>query len=271
MRSTRLRPQGWPRAALLGLLLACGAIAQAADCVKASESCVEGPATRNIGGYPVYRDCWRYTDQYSCVSANTTDDCQPLRDQGCSQVGSTCVDTNTQGACMVYEQTWQCRVGGGATSMVTNCGSQQFCLDGHCFDTSHAPDPDFARALTGLEVQREAGKYIDPNSLVVFQGYDNRCRKKLFGLVNCCKGGGTSGSLFTDFSLISGAGSQAAGACFSCCWLTHWQPTNTVLPEMEPPFQCGAAAHAHTHAHPRTHAPNTSHHMCNVCIEATTK
>ncbi|PIX96060.1 MAG: conjugal transfer protein TraN [Hydrogenophilales bacterium CG_4_10_14_3_um_filter_63_21] len=212
MRSTRLRPQGWPRAALLGLLLACGAVAQAADCVKASETCVEGPATRNIGGYPVYRDCWRYTDQYSCVSANTTDDCQPLRDQGCSQVGSTCVDTNAQGACMVFEQTWQCRVGGGATSTVTNCGSQQFCLDGHCFDTSHAPDPDFARSLTGLEVQREAGKYIDPNSLVVFLGYDNRCRKKLFGLVNCCKGGGTSGSLFTDFSIISGAGSQAAGA-----------------------------------------------------------
>jgi len=32
------------------------------------------------------------------------------------------------------------------------------------------------------------------NTLVVFQGYDNRCRKKLFGLVNCCKRGGSDGS-----------------------------------------------------------------------------
>ena len=167
--------------------------AHAADCVKNTEVCVEGPATRDISGFPVYRDCWRTTSEYSCLSQNSTDDCQPLRDRGCSQVGSSCVETNPQGACMVFEQTWQCRVAFGTTSTVTNCGSQQFCIDGQCFDTSHAPDPDFARAVTGLEVQREAGRYLDPNTLEIFKGYDNRCRKKLFGLVNCCKGGGTSG------------------------------------------------------------------------------
>ena len=186
--------------------------AHAADCVKNTEVCVEGPATRDISGFPVYRDCWRTTSEYSCLSQNSTDDCQPLRDRGCSQVGSSCVETNPQGACMVFEQTWQCRVGSGTTSTVTNCGSQQFCIDGQCFDTSHAPDPDFARAVTGLEVQREAGRYLDPNTLEIFKGYDNRCRKKLFGLVNCCKGGGTSGSLFSTMSLISGAGGQAIGA-----------------------------------------------------------
>jgi conjugal transfer mating pair stabilization protein TraN len=193
-------------------MLAGTTLCQAADCVKNSEICVDGPATRDIGGYPVYRDCWRKTSQYSCLSQQTTDDCQPLRDRGCSQVGSTCVDTNAQGACMVYEQSWQCRVATGATSTVTNCGGQQFCIDGQCFDTSHAPDADFARAITGLEVQREAGKYIDANNLVVFNGVDNRCDKKLFGLVNCCKGGGSSGSLFSNMSLIAGAGGQLIGA-----------------------------------------------------------
>ena len=113
---------------------------------------------------------------------------------------------------MVYEQTWQCRVGTGTTSSITNCGSQQFCIDGRCFDTAHPPDADFARAVAGLEMQREAGQYIDPANMVVFQGYDNRCRKKLFGLVNCCKGGGSSGSLFSNMSLVLGAGSQAVGA-----------------------------------------------------------
>ena len=216
MQPTRSTLRRWlsalALAAAFGVICAAASPAHAADCVKNSEICVEGPATRNIGGYPVYRDCWRTSSQFSCISQNTTDDCQPLRDRGCSQVGSSCVETNPQGACMVYEQTWQCRIASGTTSTVTNCGGQQFCIDGRCFDTSHAPDADFARAIAGLEVQREAGKYLDPNTLVVFQGYDNRCRKKLFGLVNCCKRGGSDGSLFSTMSLIAGAGGQAIGA-----------------------------------------------------------
>ena len=115
------------------------------------------------------RDCWRYRASYTCVSQNSTDDCQPLRDRGCSQVDSRCMDTNPQGACMLYEQTWQCRVATGTTSTVTNCGGQQFCLDGRCFDTGYAPDADFARAVAGLEAQREAGRYLDPNTLEVFR------------------------------------------------------------------------------------------------------
>ena len=183
-----------------------------ADCVKDAEVCVEGPATRMISGHPVYRDCWRTTSSYSCLSARSNDDCQPLRDRGCSQVGSTCVETTPQGLCTVFEQAWQCKTASGTRSTVTNCGDRRFCLDGNCFDTSHAPDPDFARAVAGLEIQREAGRYIDPDTLEVFKGYDNRCRKKLFGLVNCCKGGGSSGSLFSTMSLISGAGGQVIGA-----------------------------------------------------------
>ena len=202
----------WIAGSALALCLLASAPATAADCYQTAETCVEGPETRTIGGYPVQRDCWRYRASYTCVSQNSTDDCQPLRDRGCSQVDSRCMDTNPQGACMLYEQTWQCRVATGTTSAVTNCGGQQFCLDGRCFDTGYAPDADFARAVAGLEAQREAGRYLDPNTLEVFKGYDNRCRKKLLGLVNCCKGGGTNGSLFSAFSLITGAGGQAIGA-----------------------------------------------------------
>jgi conjugal transfer mating pair stabilization protein TraN len=136
---------------LLGCLLALGVLASepasAADCYQTAETCVEGPETRDIGGYPVQRDCWRYRASYTCVSQNSTDDCQPLRDRGCSQVNSRCMDTNPQGACMLYEQTWQCRVATGTTSTVTNCGGQQFCLDGRCFDTGYAPDAPFRQNL----------------------------------------------------------------------------------------------------------------------------
>lgn len=206
------RRTAWIAGGALALCLLASAPAKAADCYQTAETCVEGAETRDIGGYPVQRDCWRYRASYTCVSQNSTDDCQPLRDRGCSQVDSRCMETNPQGACMLYEQTWQCRVATGTTSTVTNCGGQQFCLDGRCFDTGHSPDADFARAVAGLEAQREAGQYLDPNTLEVFKGFDNRCRKKLFGLVNCCKGGGTDGSLFTTLGLITGAGGPAIGA-----------------------------------------------------------
>jgi conjugal transfer mating pair stabilization protein TraN len=85
-------------------------------------------------------------------------------------------------------------------------------MSGNCFDASHPPDTDFAKAVAVMEAQREAGKYFDPNSLQVFKGFDNRCRKKLFGLVNCCSGGGADGSLFSNLNLILGAGGQALGA-----------------------------------------------------------
>lgn len=186
--------------------------AGAADCEKLAEACVEGPETRTIGGYPVQRECWRYRAQFSCLAQAMTDDCQPLRDRGCSQVGSSCIDKNPAGACTLFEQTWQCRLSSGSTSSITDCGNQQFCLDGHCFDTGYPPDTDFAKAVTALEVQREAGKYLDPNTLLVFQAADNRCRKKLSGLVNCCKGAGSSGGLFSNLNLILGAGGQAWGA-----------------------------------------------------------
>lgn len=234
-------------ALLLTMLAVAVPSVRAADCQKAAESCVEGPETRNIGGYPLYRECWRYRSQYSCVSQAMTDDCQPLRNRGCSQVGSSCVDTNPQGACMLYEQTWQCRVSSGSTSTITNCGGQQFCLDGKCFDTGNAPDADFARMVTAMEVQREAGKYVDPNTLVVFQGYDNRCRKKLFGLVNCCKGAGSSSSLFSNLNLILGAGGQvmgAVGSSYTYDALFVSDAPNMVLAGFEALFGAGGGSSA---------------------------
>lgn len=194
------------------LLSTTAGLAAAADCQKITESCADGPAIKQIGGYPVYRDCWRYEASFSCVSQATVDDCQPLRERGCSQTGSTCIDTRSSGLCQLYEQTYQCKVAGGTTATVANCGSQQFCMEGNCFSTGYQADADFAKSVAMLEAQREAGKYVDPDSLQVFNGYDNRCRKKLFGLVNCCSGGGTSTSLFTNLNLILGAGGQVLGA-----------------------------------------------------------
>jgi conjugal transfer mating pair stabilization protein TraN len=209
------RPLAALAIAMAATLVGITSAAHAADCQKLSDLCVEGPQTRTISGHPVYRDCWRTRAQYSCVSQNSVDDCQPLRDRGCSQVGSRCVETGDNGTCLLHEQAFQCRVADGATSTITHCGTQRFCLDGRCFDTGHPPDADFARAVAGLEAQREAGQYLDPTTLTVFRGHDTRCRKKLFGLVNCCEGAGSDTSLFSNMSLVRGAGGQALGAAGS--------------------------------------------------------
>ena len=202
-------------AQLLALVLsAIAAVAHAGDgtCTRVSEICVDGPATRLVGGQNVFRDCWKYEARFDCASEGPVNDCQPLIDRGCFQVGSQCLTTLANGSCSVYEQSYSCKVADGQTSTVTNCGNQAFCLSGNCFDTSYPPDVDFAKAVAMLEAQREAGKYLDPNTLEVFKGFDNRCRKKLFGLVNCCNKGGSDGSLFSNLNLILGAGGQALGA-----------------------------------------------------------
>ena len=71
----------WIAGSALALCLLASAPATAADCYQTAETCVEGPETRTIGGYPVQRDCWRYRASYTCVSQNSTDDCQPLRER----------------------------------------------------------------------------------------------------------------------------------------------------------------------------------------------
>lgn len=192
-------------------------LARAGDgsCMRASESCVQGAATRIISRQPVYRECWQYEARFDCASSAPVNDCRPLSDQGCFQIGSKCVETLTSGECALFEQTYSCKQASGVTQTINNCGAQSFCVSGNCFDTAHPPDADFAKAVAVLEAQREAGHYLDPASLEVFKGYDNRCRKKLFGLVNCCKGGGSDSSLFSNLNLILGAGGQALGAAGS--------------------------------------------------------
>ncbi|RZI57619.1 MAG: hypothetical protein EOP37_19610 [Rubrivivax sp.] len=65
-----------------------------------------------------------------------------------------------------------------------SCPANVFCLDGNCFDTNHAGDADFARAMSLMEAAREAGVYLDAATLQVFQGEASRCRDRL--LKNCC-------------------------------------------------------------------------------------
>lgn len=189
--------------------------ALAGDCEKVADVCVEGPATRTIGGHAVTRDCWKFEAQYRCVASSFVDDCQPLRDQGCSPLDTVCTDRSDTGQCLLQQQTWRCRIGGGTSSTVTDCGARRFCLEGHCFDTGFTPDRDFAKAVTGLEAQREAGRTFDANTRAVFTGSRDQCRKKLGGLLNCCRPSSVDGSFLSDLAARTASASPTGASRYT--------------------------------------------------------
>lgn len=173
---------------LLFPLLSSPVLAGDGTCTKNSRVCIEGPETRMISGYPVTRDCWKYESKYDCISQNYVDDCAPLAAQGCAQIGSSCVEyvDGDPAKCSLYEQTYQCKVADGESKTITDCGGQTYCVDGTCFDAGYTPDGDFALAITGMEALRQAGNYMDPDTLTLFNGKNSKCRVTL-GIFSCCK------------------------------------------------------------------------------------
>ena len=181
--------------------------ATAAECERISEVCVEGPSTKMISGWPVTRACWKYEAQYNCLSATVdTAECDALANRGCGFLSSTCITTADTG-CSLYEVKYQCVKTPGSTSSQATCGGQTFCLDGSCFDSGYAPDADFGKVVAGMEAMREAGTYIDPNTLTLLNGVPDSCEVKYWGLANCCKaeGGGAPNNSVAFAAVKSGA------------------------------------------------------------------
>lgn len=153
--------------------------------ITGAARCAEGPATKEIDGAPVTRDCWRYETALSCQYGMPTDECAPLAAAGCVPVGTTCQQVNpATGACEITENRYTCTVAPGSTATASNCPANVFCIAGSCFNTSYTNDADFARSMSYLEAAREAGVYLDTDNLQVFKGEANRCRDRL--LKNCC-------------------------------------------------------------------------------------
>lgn len=165
----------------------CPALAAGSRCSAVSgERCVDGPGVKTIDGHVVRRACWAYETTFNCDGGAARDECAPLVAIGCKAQSSACQRTDplTQ-ACLVYQDTYSCAVAGSTVTTASNCPAAKFCLGGNCFDTASVADPDFARSMSMLEGAREAGVYLDPNTVTVFNGEDNRCRNRL--LTNCCK------------------------------------------------------------------------------------
>lgn len=51
------------------------------QCKLAGETCIEPAETRNINGLNVYKDCWKWNRDYTCVVAQYENKCQVLEDK----------------------------------------------------------------------------------------------------------------------------------------------------------------------------------------------
>ena len=155
-------------------------------CHVVQQTCVEGAGIKKIGGYEVFRDCWRLEKQYQCQSSviATTNDCATFRGQGCYEMASDCLQDGTDD-CAAAKKTYRCDINPAKTEH-TSCAVKTFCMDGTCFDTGYSADKDMAQVIGNLEAVREAGRYFDPEKGVFFDGNPEHCREGWGGLKSCC-------------------------------------------------------------------------------------
>jgi conjugal transfer mating pair stabilization protein TraN len=164
----------------------CVSLASAPNCQLAQETCLEPGVTKVINGLAVTQACWGYERTFTCAATSLTSDCASLISRGCTKTASNCIANDPSGACNTVEQVYRCQVAPGTTTNVTNCGNQQFCQDGKCFDTSYQPDKDFLKVAAGMEAVREGGVYLDPKNLTLFNGQAENCKQQLGFIGNCC-------------------------------------------------------------------------------------
>lgn len=149
-----------------------------------------------------------------------------------------CIQANSVGTCTAYDNVYKCLAQPEQVTYTEDCSAQGFCQGGTCYDSGSEPDQDLGLAVSSMEAARQAALYLDTrdcetinpltggkdystciSSIVrLFSGDSSKCTKKLGGLIDCCKGGGTavgSTGMSNDIlmsNLLSNGGSWAAAS-----------------------------------------------------------
>lgn len=135
--------------------------------------------------------CSQYESTYTC-NDGLKGDCQVLRDQGCEQIGNSCFNTNPDGSCALYDNTFRCQTTPALTKDTFVCVDQQFCDGGLCFNDADKPNDGFTTAVAMMEAAREAGMYPGGTNgtIELFKGEQQQCTKKVIGdhtILSCCQ------------------------------------------------------------------------------------
>jgi type-F conjugative transfer system mating-pair stabilization protein TraN len=153
-----------------------------AKCELVSQNCIDAQPTKVLHNETFTSDCWLEERTYRCFKQKK-DECESLRQKGCFQVSSHCVD-HQDSKCIRWLQTYQC--GDEKKTRVRLEGDKFFCQDGKCHSVSWTANQDMADSISKLAVFNEMRKDMDPQGTVVFNGKNLKCSRNPAGFKNCC-------------------------------------------------------------------------------------
>jgi conjugal transfer mating pair stabilization protein TraN len=163
----------------------CGQFSSDNQCKMDSEQCTHGMETKKIDGIDVTRECWQQQLKYTCLShSNINNSCEPLRKNGCEQIGSVC-HTQRDGMCLLYDQTLRCPIKSCTGQTQVICTKEPACINGNCTEHQNIPDTDFNQAVGGLGALTNAASQMDKNSMIIFSGSSRSCSLAPVGFLNC--------------------------------------------------------------------------------------
>lgn len=178
-----------------------------AECALASKTCIEGPETRVINGLPVYKDCWKYSEEYACLSGEKVSTCDSIDANACSVKNEECILRDSHGTCTSTVVTYTCSHKTSDSSVIS-CGNQMFCMGDDCYDASYEPNNELGLAAAYLGTALKAGTEVeDINEIDIFTGHKSTCTQYPLNTVDCCDdsgwaNGNVSGCDNTDLQLI---------------------------------------------------------------------
>lgn len=185
---------------------ACAGLAGDASCVAEPETCTSSdPITRIVDGVAVTQPCWAWTRTYQCDRISPAQDCGELDvNAACSFAREECL--TEEDPCPTVERIYRCPMPptpSGDTQYI--CDGDIYCIGGECETIAREPNTEFKDAAVALNAAAQAGREFDPDNLSLFKGTRETCHKKVFGLLNCCRG--------KAFPLLPGASLLVALGC----------------------------------------------------------
>lgn len=142
--------------------------------------CIDGPSTKNVDGFELTRECWKR--KRIIGSFEPSIECKKLRDKGCEQLKSRCIQVDDRNMCIKFENTFRCPTS-SCEGKIEPIGV--YCQHGDCVQPIQEPLGGFEDAISHLGAALYAGKDLKGNE--IFKGKDLSCRKMGVGFSDCCK------------------------------------------------------------------------------------
>ena len=209
-----------------------------AGCTILTEVCAEPGGTRIINGLPVYKPCWRWDRTYICQDpGNAINECAPYENNPrCTLSRQACSLDKFTGMpdCGLTTKVFSCQVRPAGSTNVQTC-FEQSCVGPMCGRERDPADPDFAKSVAVMELQRQAGGYMDAQGRI-FSGIPAQCERRLFGSSNCCREqvSSTNGSNNVVFATrgVSFVGENVANIGSAYVWDGLFGTATNLYPEI---------------------------------------